>query len=253
MYIPPHLRNNEKTFQINDLCNEFIHIDDTPEANIENVCCSCNCHRKSVTAVAVVRNKGEIIYSKVYRNFRKFNETVHAESFIVFDPRLRSKLLHATKLDIYITFQPCHYSGGHEYVQNISCTELLLNFQEKCLAKNGILMEIHIGYIYRAHWQIDCVAMMKYTTMVRNAITGFKLLLENNIKISVINENDINNVLIQHCDTNIVKKWFTGFYSFHMEKRKELEKFMNDYIEQIKETLDKKYDEIDDMFCLLCE
>ena len=114
-------------------------------------------------------------------------------------------------------------------------------------------MEIHIGYIYRAHWKIDCVAMMKYTTMIRNAITGFKLLLENNIKISVINENDINNVLIQHCDTNIVKKWFTGFYSSHMEKRKELEKFMNDYIEQINETLDKKYDEIDDMFCMLCE
>ena len=59
MYITPRLRRvqiKNDDAVVSNLCDEFLHVDETPEANIEICCASFHCKRKSVTCVAIVRD-----------------------------------------------------------------------------------------------------------------------------------------------------------------------------------------------------
>ena len=67
MYVAPALRN-EIHLEITNVCDEFLHIDETPEANIGFFCAGCNCIRKSVTCVGILSKDTEQIYSNVYKN-----------------------------------------------------------------------------------------------------------------------------------------------------------------------------------------
>jgi hypothetical protein len=62
-------------------------------------------------------------------------------------------------VSVYLTYQPCHFSGGH--VKNIgkavttSCTMRLLEWLRTTLRPAGITLTIYLPKIYRAHWQDD--------------------------------------------------------------------------------------------------
>ena len=68
MYVAPALRN-EVHYEITNLCDEFLHIDNTPEANMQEYCITCSCARKSVTCIATVTKDDFRIYSCIYNNF----------------------------------------------------------------------------------------------------------------------------------------------------------------------------------------
>lgn len=102
---------------------------------------------------------------------------MHAEVFMLADPELRDVLTarqSRCRLQLYITYQPCHHSGGHTIHSTSSCTLKLLEFIRTTLAPFGVQMEIIIPYLYRVHWR----NMDKYNEMIHNANVGLRLLQE---------------------------------------------------------------------------
>jgi hypothetical protein len=212
MYVPPSLRCNGKQ-SITDFCDEFLHIDETPEANVPEFCIKCEkacdrCKRKSVTCVAILEKDEKTIYQSIYKN-RPANtrNAIHAEVFMIYDEELRKKLDFNQTLTLYLTFQPCHFSGGHYKAKQNSCTEALLQFQDKILKPLDINLCIKFSYMYRAHWIMESD---QYDEMIENAKRGLRLLKENcDVKImteidflrmkeiskSDITDNDLKNVM----------------------------------------------------------
>ena len=77
-------------------------------------------------------------------------------------------------MNIYLTYQPCHFSGGHYRKSNNSCTESLIQYYNNVLKPYSISANIRFGYLYRAHW----TESPKYVIMIKNAQEGIKLLRE---------------------------------------------------------------------------
>ena len=85
---------------------------------------------------------------------------MHAEKFLLSDPKLSAALngmpQAGGRLILYLTYQPCHHSGGHKKrgmgEHGTSCTELLLRFVADVLMPRRIILDIRLTYIYRAHW-----------------------------------------------------------------------------------------------------
>lgn len=220
MYVPPTLRINENQ-KIENLCDEFLHVDETPEANVTGFCIGCKCIRKSVTCIARLLEGDEEVYSCVYKNKSiDKSSAVHAEMFMMYDTKLRDSFKHGQKLEIYLTFQPCHFSGGHYKHNNISCTESLLQFHEKVLAPFDIQVTIYFGYIYRAHW-----INAKYDPMIQNAINGIRLLQS---KFTLKPLEHIN-VLYKFCDEQVQNQWDRGEFVELLLRRKELVNFMKHF------------------------
>ena len=126
--------NNELKFNTNNLCKYFHHITDCPEISLSNSCiCSTKCRRKSVCCIAVYRIDNTICFQKSYINERVSFFTIHAESKLVMDDELRNVIREHRNgdLTLYLTFQPCHYSGGSSSkITPISCTEKLKQYYE---------------------------------------------------------------------------------------------------------------------------
>ncbi len=225
MYVPPTLRqvHDEK---ITNLCDEFLHIDETPEAHITKLCVSHQCRRKSVTCIARILEQNEEIYVGIYKNDAIHQRnSIHAEIFMTVDTVLRQHLKENRQLIMYLTFQPCHFSGGHRRQSHKSCTEHLIQFYLKNLKPLNMSLIIKIGYIYRAHWTME----PQYYSMIQNAIVGLKMLLQY-FKIEVIGDGDME-FLLKCSDEKVQKKWNNGDYLELMRKRKSLESFMTQFIE----------------------
>jgi len=225
MYVPPHLRNTSSDF-ITNVCDEFLHIDDTPEASISKCCVCQNCIRKSVTCIAQLTEDGNEVYSNVYKN-KQSNVTsaIHAEIFMIHDTKLRNSLRNNQSLTLYLTFQPCHFSGGHYKKNQISCTESIIHFYEKVLSPLNINLVIKFSYIYRAHW---IYVNPKYSDMIYNAMEGL-LLLRQCAKLDVIEESDLH-IIYKFCDDSEKKKWDKGLFNELIFQRKELNVFMKQFI-----------------------
>ena len=233
MYVPPTFKQNDNNeLEICDLCDEYLHIDDTPEAKIKEICTNCVCCiRKSVTCVCIVKNKThEIIYSKVYKN--KIMESSqlarHAEMFFISDVKLREILDFNQVITLYLTYQPCHYSGGHYKPSTNSCTEALCHFNEKILKYYDIKLKIRFAYLYRAHW---VMSNCKYSSMIQNANDGLKILL-NTFDVDVMRSEDIAEIQ-QHLSSNMKKKLSSGFFDKILEARIDLEEFISRYLSNI--------------------
>lgn len=245
MYVPPTFRQTKKCdLKINNLCDEFLHIDETPEADIEEKCvfinqiCSCmtksvsyqkSCMRKSVTCVCIIKDvNGNKKYEKVYKNenMRDSSLARHAEMFFISDHHLREQLETNQIITLYLTFQPCHYSGGHYRPNNMSCTESLIHFNHKVLEPLNISLKIRFAYLYRAHWKI---IEQKYEEMVHNANVGLKLLLDN-FDVKVIDDKDITE-LIPYFDENTKKMWYNSCYNSIIQQRKPLQDFITNFLE----------------------
>lgn len=248
MYVPPTFRQTKKcNLKINNLCDEFLHIDETPEAHLKEKCvhvnqtclcirtpvlCQKSCMRKSVTCVCIVQDlNGDMKYEKVYKNENVGDSSIarHAEMFFISDEQLRKELQPNQVITIFLTFQPCHYSGGHHKPSNMSCTESLIYFNDKILKPLHICLKIRFAYLYRAHWKL---IENKYEEMVYNANVGLKLLLDN-FDVKVIDENDIHH-LIPYFDENTKEMWNDSNYVSIIQQRKPLQDFITNYLESTK-------------------
>jgi hypothetical protein len=227
MYIPPNLRCDEE-YKINDLCDEFLHVDETPEGHIEQYCVGCNCTRKSVTCICILTDvNGNEVYSKVYKNKNNIitKSAIHAETFLVYDNKLRLKLDKEQIMTLYLTYQPCHFSGGHFKATQVSCTESLLHFHEKHLKSLNISLRIKFGYIYRAHWMMN---EKKYDTMIANSNAGLRILL-NHFEVEVLKEEDVKK-LVKFFDCKTLDLWNSGYYKKTFQNRKKLERFIDNFL-----------------------
>lgn len=230
MYVPPTFRSRQnRDLTISNLCDEFLHIEETPEADLCQVCVECNCCvRKSVTCVSIVKDKDDkTVYGKVYKNelFSSSQFARHAEMFFISDTDLRDILDHDQVITLYLTYQPCHFSGGHYKTNHISCTESLQYFHEKVLKPFNICVKIRFAYLYRAHWRSQDT---KYDQMIMNANIGLKILIDN-FDVNVLKYCDLLQ-LVPYFSAETKNKWDVGYFDKLIAERKSLEDFISNYI-----------------------
>lgn len=169
-------------------CSSFLKIDDWYELKEETVClCAIHgrkqCLRNNIQAIVHVTETTtaattiagqKTLYLNHYSNsFRGHTESnVHAEENMIADKKLETVLLRRPVLttavttgmannsdlqvDLYITYQPCHHSGGgrklHGHLHQTSCTDRVLKWFKERLQLRGIRLTIWCPNIYRAHW-----------------------------------------------------------------------------------------------------
>ena len=109
--------------------------------------------------------------------YRGYENTVHAEQFMIRDERLRAALERANgggggggggggssggtgarkRLTCYITQQPCHFSSGREenkdVTANTSCTLRVLRWCREVLRPLRVDLVIKLSRIFRATWE----------------------------------------------------------------------------------------------------
>lgn len=145
-----------------EVCRYFHHVTPCPECPGISKTSSClskkPCIRKSVCCIAVLRGRDDIAWQGMFFNKVAPNEPkrVHAEAQLVRCSALLDALASAPALQelrLWLTFQPCHYSGGDDKTQStLSCTELLRQLHEQHLQRSGVRLRIKIANVYRAHW-----------------------------------------------------------------------------------------------------
>ena len=202
---------------VRQFCAAFWHIEPTTEAGLTERCLHAArggtaCARKTVVCVSRLQERTPApsgagssagsdsphrwrdLYTARYANcHREGAQNTHAERFMVGDAALAAVLARVVapiRLIMYLTYQPCHYSGGHTrevrspareisssgpemrapnpsrsardravtYPQamdsSTSCTRLLLRYASTELRPRGATLHIRVPYLYRAHWQV---------------------------------------------------------------------------------------------------
>ena len=135
-------------------------------------------------------------YMNCYRGSERDN--YHAEQFMLEDEELATSIATSPalsadspegaggRLSVFLTYQPCHFSGGH--VKNIgkavttSCTNRLLEWNRSTLRPAGVTLTILLPKIYRAHWEDDgfhktADEKKHYGARAEKSREGLKLLL----------------------------------------------------------------------------
>ena len=111
------------------------------------------------------------------------------------------------RLVLYLTYQPCHHSGGHNSNRmgehGTSCTRLLCDYVRDVLAPAGVTLEIKIAYLYRAHWQVGSYDP-KYAPAVRAAREGLEMLAGHGITLDAFWRADWE-WLLRLCDEQVRK------------------------------------------------
>lgn len=225
-------------------CASFYHVEPTPEGGIDELClCVAQggrpCPRKTVVAVARLQSTGsspEDLYVARYSNcFKGSSESnVHAERFMLSDPGLARALKDSavatssggsssggdgnpggsrhnlpTRLLLYLTYQPCHHSGGHNRrgmgEHGTSCTELLCAYVHDVLAPLGIRLELRIAYLYRAHWETGAYDP-KYAPAVQAARQGLVRLFQAGVVSTACSASDWE-WLANQCDAAVRTAW----------------------------------------------
>jgi hypothetical protein len=177
---------------VSSFCNAFLHIEPTPEAGLKEFClCSAKkCYRKCIVCIIRLQNsKGDDILEKVFKNNTNHDikYTTHAEEMGMRDDEIVAHMPLTSKMIFYITYNPCHFSGGHKgYCNDKSCTLQILQFKERF---PNVEFEIIISYTYRAHWRTypcECafvLAPVKYAPNILTAQHGIYLLVSNGVRI----------------------------------------------------------------------
>lgn len=239
MYVPPFARKEcppgaATPTVITNLCDEFLHVDETPEARVAQVCaCSRACARKSVSCIARLTDEaGREVYARVYKNRALFGHArVHAEMLMIHDNEVATALARGHTLTLYLTYQPCHFSGGHgqrHRATRLSCTMALIRFFERHMQPLGVQLVVRFSYIYRAHWE---TADRKYDEMIANARVGIQL-LSRIATLRVMDEIDYS-VLYRFCDESEQEKWDAGAYREVLAARARLNPFLCEVLDRI--------------------
>lgn len=171
--------NNSNRFlfsSVDQFCKAFFHAQRCYEFKIDDTLCLKNyninrtsmirrvdrsdyCHRRGAFIVACVSipNKPNAFvkrYTNCYRGNTNLN--LHAEDFFVSDEEVLNVLESGidVKVVLYVTFQPCHKSGGDETfgktkIHAKSCTNTLINFVTQY---QNLTLEVICVNIYRAQY-----------------------------------------------------------------------------------------------------
>jgi hypothetical protein len=154
-------------------CATFYHMFPVWEANVmDNICldptqCIVSHAVVCIGRVEVQRAEGQwqdvyvARYQNCYRGSEKTN--YHAEQFLLEDDGLKQAIAQLGSVDVgvserrrislYLTYQPCHFSGGH--VKNIgkavttSCTNRLLKWARETLRPAGITLDVKLAKVVR--------------------------------------------------------------------------------------------------------
>ena len=235
---------------VGQLCAAFFHVEPTPEDGIAEVClCAAEggavCPRKTVVCVARVQQRdGQDTcawhdtyvarYSNCFQGGTEAN--LHAERFLVQDSQLERALTalpsDATcRLLLYMTYQPCHHSGGHRRrgmgTHGTSCTEALLAYARSALHPRGIALQLRIAYLYRAHWE-EGAFDPKYQPAVEAARKGLQLLAQGGVELCALTHADWE-WLVTQCDPDVQRAWREArppFQPVHRQLRAQLDDFV---------------------------
>lgn len=226
---------------VSSFCNAYLHIECTPEANLKEFCfCPIKkCQRKTVTCTVRLQDDQENdILVKYFTNIydREKKMMIHAEEIAMNDKDVISRVPDCKNVIFYLTYNPCHFSGGHNGCCNQkSCTLSLLKFQKK-LSKCHF--EIVISYTYRAHWMIqkcDCkfdVAPEKYKPNILKSQEGIHMLFQRGIELRSFNEKDYD---FLKC---VMHPQMLMFYNLHrnyiLQCRKEMDAFVESVLQKYK-------------------
>lgn len=140
---------------LQELCEGFLHVEKTPEANMAEFClCRQTCARKTVSCCALIFNAEKAcVFKHIYRNQKIGRKVVHAEQLALQDANFLRCIGALHRIQFFLTYNPCHFSGGHNgFIKKISCTNSILEFYARNAHLN-IGIEIVISYPYRAHWR----------------------------------------------------------------------------------------------------
>ena len=204
---------------VQEFCEAFVHIEDTPEARLGARCmCENPCRRKTVVCVArLVDARGQELFVKLFRNMSTSNRTtVHAERLFVQDAEFAMYLQQyshqPTTLTLFLTYNPCHFSGGHSTRPlNMSCTQQLIAFKR---AHPRLELVVKCSYIYRAHWRTTAcptcaasIAPQHYAAKARNAQLGIRLLSNSEgIRLCAFEASDYE-LLLRFCLPKVREAW----------------------------------------------
>ena len=136
------------------------------------------------------------------------------------------------RLLLYLTYQPCHHSGGHKKrgmgEHGTSCTELLLRHVADVLRPARVQLVIRLPYLYRAHWETGGYDR-KYAPAVLAARRGLELLAnEPGIELASFAPGDWD-WLVAHCDAQVRTAWREGkppFNAAALEARARMDAFV---------------------------
>lgn len=226
---------------VETFCNAFIHVERTPEAKLDAFCmCKTRpCLRKNVTCVMkLVSENGKMLFEGVYHN--KFNHIkrkafLHAEDFALKDAYRFKNISNVSKMMLYLTYNPCHFSGGHSGICSAkSCTDNLIQFSKNY---SNICIEVKISYTYRVHWTLlkcncaDCEpAPEKYRPMIRQSQIGLHKIAMNNIKVSSFDPDDYE-YLLRFANDIVKSQWEVEKHSI-LKKRSIVDEFVQSVIDK---------------------
>jgi hypothetical protein len=236
-------RNESILGNLEQFCQSFWHMRETPEAPIQTPSClgSSKCSPKPVVCVAILLDSNGNQLS-IHR-YTSCADRMHAEEFLFDDFNLLDQLqvLNGGVLQVYLTLNPCHLSSNQS---KKSCTQGFISLFDQVLKPNGTKLELYFGYPYRAHWDIEGMAEKereRYETPILNARTGISLLEQfrascsDLVSIGPIQDWDR---LILLCDSSVQQEWARSdsaiFTKEKRETRKGMDVFVADTLEKFK-------------------
>ena len=204
---------------VSELCEAFLHVEPTPEASMDEwcMCEDAKCRRKTVVCIARLTDADASaeLFVKCFRNttvaFPAWQASVHAERQFVrddeFAAHLRSHEHRRTTLTLLLTYNPCHFSGGHSTrLRNTSCAQDLIAF---AAAHPTVRIVVKCSYVYRAHWRTsECpsccapTAPKHYASKVRNAQDGIQRLRAAGIDMLPFDAADYE-LALRHCAPSV--------------------------------------------------
>lgn len=240
---------------VEQFCEGFLHIEETPEIDMKQFCiCNNLCTKKTVWGILILYDDTDTkIFSKIYKNSKIQNKIVHAEIMITQDQEVIKHLKNCHHILLYLTYNPCHFSGGHHgFIKQNSCTKALINFKELHLDPLNISFEVAISYPYRVHWKIktNCCdiqthfAPVCYTKTIQNARSGLLLLDQKNIHIRALKKCDYE-TLLEFCLPE-TRNVFISKKDSILEKRQTCDSFVKSVLKFYKKN------EQGDMQCIFC-
>ena len=147
-------------------CRTFFHVDPVREWGDVDCTCAASatepCHRYNVCGWVVLSDDTDfhVVFHRAYANeFHGGTEiNRHVEELMCADSELRAQIeaTHASILTLYLTYQPCHHSGGSYSLQTRlhckSCTDLLIAWTRDFLEPHHVTLHIKCANVYRALW-----------------------------------------------------------------------------------------------------
>jgi len=200
MFWPPRHRYEGKSpgGTKNQFCPMFFHILPIWEYGIQNHICihddEWKCRHKNISIILRIIDKQTNKTLKIVRYtncIAKGRRPKHAEEFMIVD---NSILLKNTNIIIYTQLQPCHHSGGKDGTYDErSCTELILDWYKTKLKPFNIDLSFQCGSLYKAMWvdppsKYNKPGCDMYKSTAENARIGIKLLYENGIDVTMIQD-----------------------------------------------------------------